>query len=83
MILPNSANELVASLIRHHHTKNYHCSALESFYLIRQQFYILGGKESVRGVARIGVPCRKVAKLPRNQKMGDLKIVQVVGFVEN
>ena len=40
----------------------------------------MGGKESVRGVARTGVPCRKVAKLPRNQKVGDLKIVQGVGF---
>ena len=40
----------------------------------------MGGKESVRGVARTDVPCRNVAKLPRNQKVGDLKIVQGVGF---
>ena len=43
LILPNSDNEFVASLIRYHRQKNYHCSALESFYLIGQQFYIIDG----------------------------------------
>ena len=58
LILPNSENEFVASLIHYFHRKNCHCSSLETFYLLRQHFYIIGGKE--------------LAKAPKQQKMGDL-----------
>ena len=72
LILPNSENEFVASLIRYIHERNCHCTSLETFYLLRRLYYVIGGKESVSRVVKKCVACQKVAKLPKQQKMGDL-----------
>ena len=56
IILPGSDDEAVTSIIRHVHTKNLHCSAVETFYLIRQKYFVLGGKTSVSKVVTRSMP---------------------------
>ena len=72
IILPGAEEEVIQSLIRHYHLQNYHCTSVETHYLIKQKFYLMGGKNSVKKVVSKCVDCQKAAKLPFTQKMGDL-----------
>ena len=72
IILPNSDCEVVQSLIRHYHTKHYHCSIVETYYLLRQKYYFLGGRNTVRKVVSKCLECQLAYKQPTPQKMGEL-----------
>ena len=72
MILPGAEVEAVQSLIRHYHLQNFHCTSIETHFLIKQRFYLMGGKNSVKRVVSKCIDCQKAAKLPFSQKMGEL-----------
>ena len=72
IILPNSDSEIIQSLIRHVHHRNYHCSQTETFYLLRQKYYLLGGRNTVKKVVSRCIQCQKATKLPLTQKMAPL-----------
>ena len=72
IILPKSDSEIIQSLIRHIHTQNLHCSQVETFYITRQKYYLLGGRNTVRNVVSKCIECQKASKKPQPQKMGEL-----------
>ena len=72
IIIPDVTNELTKALVNHYHHKNLHCSATETFYILRMKYFLLGGREGVRKVVGRCVPCQKTSKRPEIQKMGDL-----------
>ena len=74
MILPSAHDENVRALIRQVHVDNLHCSKIQTYYMTRQRFFILGGLSSIKRVVRCCLPCQKVQKLPLTQKMGDLPV---------
>ena len=43
MILPDTKDENVRSLVRHYHMTNMHCSQSQTHFLLRERFFILGG----------------------------------------
>ena len=71
IILP-ADDENVASLIRHFHKTNFHCTSLETFYLIRKHYFIIGGKNTVSKIISKCLYCQLISKRPSLQKMGDL-----------
>ena len=71
IILPGAEEEVIQSLIRHYHLQNFHCTSVETHYLIKQRFYLIGGKNSVKKVVSKCVDCQN-AELRLSQKMGDL-----------
>ena len=72
IILPNSDTEVVQSLIRHFHQKNYHCTQIETFFLLRQKYFLLGGRNTVKKVISRCWECQRASKQPQPQKMGEL-----------
>ena len=72
IILPSSENEVIQSLIRHIHIKNFHCTSIETHYLVKERYYLIGGRNTIKKVVNRCIDCQKAAKLPRPQKMGDL-----------
>ena len=72
MILPNAEDENVRALIREYHTKNMHSTRLQTYSLLRQKFYILGGKNAVNSVIAKCVSCQRNFKSPTPQRQGDL-----------
>ena len=77
IIMPNSDTEVIQSLIRHCHTQNYHCSIIETFYILRQKYYFLGGRNSVKKVVNRCLDCQLAFKQPSPQKMGELPEARV------
>ena len=77
IIMPNSDTEPVQSLIRHYHTQNYHCSIMETFYILRQKYYFLGGRNSIKKVVNKCLDCQLAFKQPIPQKMGELPEARV------
>ena len=72
IILPNHSDENVRSLIRGYHFKNMHCSKTQTYYALRQKYFILGGKTAVSHVLARCVICQRMNKLPSRQIEGDL-----------
>ena len=71
IIMPGAEKEVNQSLIRHYHLQNFHCTSVETHYLIKQRFYLMGGKNSVEKVVSKCVDCQN-AELRLSQKTGDL-----------
>ena len=77
IILPNSSCEPIQSLIRHYHQahyKRFHCTIQQTYYLLRNKYFILGGKNSVRSVINKCVTCQRLSKRLATQKEGDLPL---------
>ena len=72
IVLPNSSDENVRSLIRHEHHKNMHASKIQTFFGLKKRFFILGGKQSVNRVIARCVDCQRVSKQTTTQRMGNL-----------
>ena len=72
IILPREDDDNVSSLFRHIHHKNYHPSSIQTFYLIRQLYFPLGGRVAVSKVISKCLPCQRIGKLPRQQRIADL-----------
>ena len=72
IILPNHNTPEIRSLIRHYHTKNFHTTIKQTHYLLRQKYFILGGKTSVNSVLSSCLLCQRMTKQPSKQKEGDL-----------
>ena len=72
VILPNADTEIIQSLIRKTHLENYHCSQVETYFLVKQKYYLLGGRNTVKKVITRCVDCQLASKRPSHQKMGDL-----------
>ena len=72
IILPNHKDENTCSLIRHYHERNMHTTKLQTYYLLREKFFILGGKNSVSFVLNRCMNCQRLTKLPAAQREGDL-----------
>ena len=77
MILPNHQDENVQSLIRGYHRKHMHCSKTQTYYLLRQKYFILGGKTTVSSVLSNCVTCQRMTKLPERQREGDLPLERI------
>ena len=71
MILPNK-DENVRSLIRHYHHRFAHTTVNHTYHMLREKFYILGGRTTVSEVLRYCVRCQKLDKAARPQKEGEL-----------
>ena len=78
IILPNHKNENVRALIRHYHFRNsfpnMHLPIKDTHNLLRQRFFILGGKNSVAYVINRCVICQRLCKRPNRQREGDLPL---------
>ena len=72
IVLPKPSDENVRSLIRHIHAKHHHCSATETTFLLRQKFFVLGGRRAIQMEVARCVPCQRTAKLPAKQRMANL-----------
>ena len=72
MILPGHSDENVRALIREYHVKNMHCSRIQTYSLLKQRFYILGGKTAVNNVVDKCIRCQRLFSQPPSQRMGDL-----------
>ena len=73
-IIPNYRDERTQSLIRHIHCQNMHTTKLQTYYLLRQKYFVLGGKTSVSYVLTRCIPCQRKLKSPAAQREGDLPI---------
>ena len=71
-IMPNHRDERTQSLIRHYHVRNMHTTKLQTYYLIRHKFFVLGGKTSVSLVINRCLSCQRNFKAPTAQREGDL-----------
>ena len=72
IVLPKPSDENVRSLIRHIHTKHHHCSATETAFLLKQNFFVLGGRRAIQAEVGRCMACQRTAKLPAKQRMADL-----------
>ena len=74
IILPNYKNENTRSLIMHYHTKTMlmHMPQNETHHLLRERYFILGGKTSVSFVINRCLLCQRLSKNPLKQREGDL-----------
>ena len=77
MILPNHQDENVRALIRGYHIKAMHCSKTQTFYLLRQKYFILGGKTTVSNVLSSCITCQRLSKHPERQREGDLPVERI------
>ena len=77
IILPKLDTEAIQSLIRHHHRKNFHCSQTETFFTLRQKYFFLGGRNTVKKVISKCVECQTASKQPQPQRMGELPMERV------
>ena len=71
-ILPNQKDETIKCLIRSTHVDNMHCDRRQTFYMLREKYFILGGKAAVNKVIDVCLTCQRQDKLPQIQRMGDL-----------
>ena len=72
IILPNYRDENVRSLIRYYHLKNMHTTISETHYLLKEKYFILGGKNSVSYIVNRCTICQRLNKQPTTQREGDL-----------
>ena len=75
IILPGHQDENIRSLIRHCHVaanRGMHLSKVQTYYHLRQKYYILGGKTSVSFVLNRCVVCQRLTKRVCGQTEGDL-----------
>ena len=72
IIMPNANDENIQALIRHTHFANNHCTQVETHYLLKRKWLILGGKTAVFRVLSCCVRCQRTQKSPATPKMGDL-----------
>ena len=75
IILPNHQNETVRAIIRHYHQSHYnryHCTALQTYSLLREKFFVLGGKVAVKSVISKCITCQRLNKRLGKQREGDL-----------
>ena len=77
IILPGFADQNVRSLIRHIHTKNMHCSRVQTHYSLKLRFFILGGRNAVNSAVGTCVTCQRRDKKPPTQRIGELPIDRV------
>ena len=71
IILPNK-DENVKSLIRLYHHRLAHTEINHTYHMLREKYYILGGRTTVNEVLRYCVTCQKKDKAARPQKEGEL-----------
>ena len=71
VILPRK-NHVVDSLIRHSHRLDGHCGVEYTHNQLRQKWWIIQGRQAVRGVLGKCVPCQRQKKPVEVQKMGPL-----------
>ena len=75
IILPNHKDENIRSLIRHYHRHSahkIHNNITNTHYLLKEKYFIQGGKTSVAFVIHRCVLCQRLAKNPPAQREGDL-----------
>ena len=72
IILPNHNTAEIRSLIRFYHHKNFHTTIKQTHFLLRQRYFILGGKTAVNSVLSSCLTCQRMTKQPSKQKEGDL-----------
>ena len=70
-ILPNKDLN-VKSLIRFEHEMDAHSSRLQTFFRIRQRWFILGGRSLVNSVLSTCIPCQKRDRVVTPQREADL-----------
>lgn len=76
LILPNK-NPVVRSLIEAVHRENLHVGPSAVITILRQQFWLLNAKSTVRNVLRSCVQCFKTNPSTIGQQMGDLPSYRV------
>lgn len=71
IVLPSKC-ELTSLIIRHLHYKHLHAGPQTLLSIIRQKYWPLQGRNTIRGILRRCVICFQVSPAVRAQKMGDL-----------
>lgn len=59
-------------LISNVHCKNLHCGLQQTLSIIRQNFWIINGKNTVKGIINKCIVCFKIKPKPLSQLLGDL-----------
>ena len=72
IIIPGSNDEDVRALIRHVHVSNMHCSRVQTYYILKNRFFLLGGKTAVRSILGNCIICQRRDKNPSTQRLGNL-----------
>ncbi|XP_011858413.1 PREDICTED: uncharacterized protein LOC105555972, partial [Vollenhovia emeryi] len=76
-MLLSSKNPLSTLLARHHHTSNLHAGPQALLYSLRQQFWILGGRNLSRRIVHKCVRCFRARPRLIHQLMGQLPPARV------
>ncbi|XP_062538710.1 uncharacterized protein LOC134206984 [Armigeres subalbatus] len=71
LILPNKS-PIVHRLIAEVHRENYHAGCTSVHYLLRQQFWLINARSTIRKVLRNCVTCFRTKPITIDQQMGDL-----------
>ena len=77
IIIPNHNHELTRSLIRHYHQKNLHTTIQQTYYLLREKYFLLGGKTAIQSVLSKCVVCQRLSKRLAKQREGDLPLERI------
>ena len=75
IILPSHQDENVRSLIRHYHVdanRGMHLTKVQTYYHLRQKYYLLGGKTAVSYTLNRCILCQRMTKRVCKQTEGDL-----------
>ena len=78
IILPRK-NEVVDSLIRHVHQTEGHGGTEHCHNQLRRRWWIVKGRQAVRGVLSRCIPCQRMKKPVVSQKMAPLPMTRVEG----
>lgn len=76
IVLPAKCH-LTSLIVRHFHFKYLHAGPQTLLSIIRQNYWLMQGRNSVRGILRKCVICFKVSPSPGLQKMADLPATRV------
>ncbi|GBM94969.1 hypothetical protein AVEN_9018-1, partial [Araneus ventricosus] len=86
MLLPSN-HKVVLKLIEHYHKKNLHCDLQILQNILREKFWILNGKKTIRKIVSKGVICKRFSSkgievdsgpLPEN-RVRDAAVFQITG----
>ena len=74
IILPNHKSELTRKLVGHVHQRMGHVGAEQTLYVLRQKYWIMGGRRTVKSVLNSCLPCRIFKAKPMSQTMAELPV---------
>ncbi|XP_062558256.1 uncharacterized protein LOC134223133 [Armigeres subalbatus] len=71
LVLPNKS-PIVHRLIAEVHRENHHAGCTSVHYLLRQQFWLINARSTIRKVLRSCITCFRTKPITIDQQMGDL-----------